>query len=137
MALPSGLAVRQALDGGNVLVTHTTFRSAIWSLTAIKPVGPDPTLYRVDKISPSGRLIGSFQDPTTGEARPWTSIGSEAATALPLPAGVSYVEAVAVNACGTILGRGYRLSDGTQHVVLWPRNFTRDASNSVVSAASP
>ena len=123
--------VVQVLEDGRVLVRFPPDVSAIWSPTAgVSPAGPNSDVLVVKKISPSGRYVGSYEDPITGKSRAWTSIGTGGATTLPLPAGFDYASATDVNACGTILGYGYRTSDSQPQTIVWRRSFTCDLPSS-------
>src|SRR5215208_926351 len=123
----------QALNGG-VLVRHPTIGSATWSTYyGYTAAGPDPVGHRVTKISSNGRYVGSFTDPTTDQSRAWTSIGTSAATTLPLPAGFVSARAIDVNGCGTILGSGVQAADNKTKAIVWSRSLTCDLAPAVAA----
>ncbi len=124
-ALPSGLAVYQALDGGGVLVRAPGLGSAIWTPASLTGVGPDPLRYHVERISPIGRLVGSVTDPDTRSRRAWTSYYGNPII-LPLPPGFQDAWAVDVNACGMVLGRGTLTGTTTQRAIVWAKSYSCD-----------
>jgi hypothetical protein len=112
----------RAFDDGSVLGVSAGIGSTLWNLSnTATPVGPAPGTHKVEHRNSSNRWVGY----TLPGSQPWTSVGTGAATYLPLPSG-AFGFATDVNACGTILGSA-QLSDGTARPVYWSKMFCDNA----------
>ncbi|HKE96184.1 MAG TPA: hypothetical protein VKB34_17885 [Povalibacter sp.] len=109
---------RRAMDNGSVFGSGSSGQT-LWDLHNTPTlIGPAPQTHFVQQRSSADRWVGYTLAATWV---PWTSVGTGAATYLPMPAG-AYGFANDVNSCGTVLGNVV-LADGTSHPVIWSRLF--------------